>query len=211
MRSKLCATTALTPSRCVPLAAQSRELPVPYSGPGQDDQRRALAAYLHGRVENAHCLAAGLELGHAAFHSRHHQVFDAHIGEGAARHDPVVAAARAVAVEVHKIDAVLDQIFPGGEVFLMLPAGEMWSVVTLSPKMPRGRAPLISAMRPGCSAEIVEERRLLDVGALLVPLIDLAGAGGDFVPLRILRGEIAVELAEHFRLERRFASRRALR
>jgi hypothetical protein len=39
---------------------------------------------------------------------------------------------------------------PAGEVFLMLPAGEMWSVVTLSPKMPRGRAPLISAMTPGC-------------------------------------------------------------
>ena len=33
MRSKLRATTALTPSNCVPLAAQSRELPVPYSSP----------------------------------------------------------------------------------------------------------------------------------------------------------------------------------
>ena len=33
MRSKLFATTALTPRSCVPLAAQSRELPVPYSSP----------------------------------------------------------------------------------------------------------------------------------------------------------------------------------
>src|SRR5581483_9091641 len=33
MRSKLCATTTLTPSRFVPFAAQSRELPVPYSWP----------------------------------------------------------------------------------------------------------------------------------------------------------------------------------
>src|SRR2546426_948233 len=33
MRSKLCATTALTPSSAVPFAAQSRELPVPYSCP----------------------------------------------------------------------------------------------------------------------------------------------------------------------------------
>ena len=33
MRSKLCAATALTPSKAVPLAAQSRELPVPYSCP----------------------------------------------------------------------------------------------------------------------------------------------------------------------------------
>ena len=33
MRSKLSAMTALTPSRKVPLAAQSREEPVPYSLP----------------------------------------------------------------------------------------------------------------------------------------------------------------------------------
>ncbi len=35
IRSKLRATTALTPSNCVPLAAQSRELPVPYSSPAR--------------------------------------------------------------------------------------------------------------------------------------------------------------------------------
>ncbi|MNT82420.1 hypothetical protein D3C72_2221450 [compost metagenome] len=35
MRSKLCAMTALTPSRLVPLAAQSREEPVPYSLPAK--------------------------------------------------------------------------------------------------------------------------------------------------------------------------------
>jgi hypothetical protein len=33
--------TALTPSSEVPLAAQSRELPEPYSLPRQDDQRDA--------------------------------------------------------------------------------------------------------------------------------------------------------------------------
>ena len=33
MRSKLRAITAFTPSSCVPLAAQSRDEPVPYSSP----------------------------------------------------------------------------------------------------------------------------------------------------------------------------------
>jgi hypothetical protein len=33
MRSKLFATTTLTPSSCVPFAAQSRDDPVPYSSP----------------------------------------------------------------------------------------------------------------------------------------------------------------------------------
>ena len=35
MRSKLCATTAFTPRSAVPFAAQSRELPVPYSWPAK--------------------------------------------------------------------------------------------------------------------------------------------------------------------------------
>ena len=35
MRSKLLATTALMPSSCVPLAAQSRDEPVPYSSPAR--------------------------------------------------------------------------------------------------------------------------------------------------------------------------------
>ncbi len=35
MRSKLSASTALTPSRAVPLAAQSREEPEPYSLPAR--------------------------------------------------------------------------------------------------------------------------------------------------------------------------------
>jgi hypothetical protein len=35
MRSKLLAMTAFTPSSIVPLAAQSRELPVPYSSPAR--------------------------------------------------------------------------------------------------------------------------------------------------------------------------------
>ena len=41
MRSKLSAITALTPSRLVPLAAQSRDEPVPYSLPPNDHQRHA--------------------------------------------------------------------------------------------------------------------------------------------------------------------------
>ena len=40
MRSKLSASTARTPSRAVPLAAQSREEPDPYSFPASDHQGR---------------------------------------------------------------------------------------------------------------------------------------------------------------------------
>ena len=55
----------------------------------------------------------------------------------------------------------------------------------------------------GLHFEVREERRLLDVGALAVPLIHVADSGRDLVPLRILRREVLVELLENLRLERR--------
>ena len=102
MRSKLCATTAFTPSRFVPLAAQSRDEPVPYSCPANHDQRRARFLIFHGGVVNAQsCFAvAAANFVTPPSDAGHHQILDAHIGKRAARHHAVVAAARAVAVEI---------------------------------------------------------------------------------------------------------------
>jgi hypothetical protein len=51
----------------------------------------------------------------AAFDARHHLVLDADIGEGAAHHDLVVAAPRAVLVEVDRLDAmVIDEVLARG-------------------------------------------------------------------------------------------------
>src|SRR5262249_61942045 len=61
---------------------------------------------------NAHLLAVGVMFGHAAFRAGGHQVLDAHVGERAARHNAVVAAARTVAVEVAHFDTPLDQVLP---------------------------------------------------------------------------------------------------
>ena len=44
--------------------------------------------------------------------------------------------------------------------------------------------------------EIVEERRLMDVVALLVPLVNVAAARWDLVPFWILIGEVPIESAE---------------
>ncbi len=57
----------------------------------------------------------------------------------------------------------------------MEPAGQMWSVVTESPKMPSARAPLMSCDWPGVHAEALEERRLGDVGRL-GPVVHLAAS-----------------------------------
>ena len=51
--------------------------------------------------------------GDAAFDARHHLVLDADVGEGAAHHHLVIAAPRAIGVEVARRHLVLDQIDAG--------------------------------------------------------------------------------------------------
>ena len=64
IRSKLSQTTALMPSNRVPLAAQSRELPVPYSLPPMTTSDVLLECQERGvRVHNAGVFASGLLVG----------------------------------------------------------------------------------------------------------------------------------------------------
>src|SRR4051812_2910264 len=63
-----------------------------------DDERHAVRLEAHRRIIDRHCLA--MVMRHAAFHAGYHLIPDADIGEGAAHHHVMVAATRAVAVEV---------------------------------------------------------------------------------------------------------------
>ena len=56
-----------------------------------------------------------------------------------------------------------------GESFLIEPAGEMWSVVTLSPSSASTRAPVMSLDRRGLGGHALEVRRLAHVGRLVGP------------------------------------------
>ena len=109
MRSKLTAITARTPKqeRALgrPVAARARAV----LAAGQHHQRHALGFVLHRRVVDRHLLAVGHVPRDAAFGARRQQVADADVGERAARHHAVVAAAGAVAVEVDRLDAVLHE------------------------------------------------------------------------------------------------------
>ena len=58
---------------------------------------------------------------------------------------------------------------PAGDAALIEPAGEMWSVVILSPNRPSTRAPLISPIGPASSVMPVEIGRVLHIGRLVVP------------------------------------------
>ena len=180
MRSKLLAITAFTPSSCVPLAAQSREsrCRIPRR------RRRCVGTpsllIVHRGVVDRHLLARRLVQRDAAFDPRavgprrHHQVLDAHVGEGAAHHHLVVAAARAVAVEVGDGHAVLLQVLAGGRRRLDRAGGrDVVGGDRVAEDAERARAARCRRAVRRAHAEVVEERRLRDVGRRR-PVVDLA-------------------------------------
>src|SRR4051812_15053013 len=92
--------------------------------------------------------------------------------------------------------------FPAGEDFLMLPAGGNWAGGGVSAENAGGGGPPVFFVLARLQTELRKERRLLNVGARLVPFINVTNAGGDFVPFGILLREIAIQFTKHFRLER---------
>ena len=185
----------------------------------EDDRRRALRRCTSSPRRRSDIFSPRrLEQRDAAFLARavglrrQHQVLDAHVGERAAHHHLVVAAARAVAVEVGDSTrrARAGRRRPAS-VGLIEPAGLMWSVVTESPKMPSARAPWMSPTLPGRHLEAVEERRLRDVGRRR-PVVDLARRRREIVPHSgfALR-DVAVERAVDLRVHREASSPRRSR
>jgi len=78
----------------------------------KDHQWGALRLVRHGRIKDCH-LAAVWTQRIAAFYPVEHLILDADIGEGAAHHDLMIAAARAIGVELVRADLALGKIFSG--------------------------------------------------------------------------------------------------
>jgi len=121
MRSKLRTITARTPSSNVPFAAQVARAAGAVLLAAERHGRDAFGDVFHRSLVDRHLLAGGLVDGDAAFDARavglhgKHQVLDAHVAEGAAHHDLVVAAARAEAVELGHRHVMLLQIDAAGK------------------------------------------------------------------------------------------------
>ena len=170
MRSKLSAMTALTPSNLVPLAAQSREEPVPYSLPAMTTSGTLFGLVLHRRVVNRHRFAIGEMLGVAAFGAAHQFVLDADIGEGAAHHHFMVAAPRAVGIEFFRRHAVFDQIFPGRAALLNVACGRnMIGGDRIAEQRQQFRAMHVVHRRRR-RLHVSEYRRQFDVGRFRLPI-----------------------------------------
>ena len=94
----------------MPLAAQSREEPEPYSLPASTTSGTPGLRVRHRGVVDRRLLAGEQVAGHAALDARHQLVAQPDVGERAADHHLVVAAAGAVGVEVAPLDAVLGEV-----------------------------------------------------------------------------------------------------
>ena len=117
---------------------------------GQHDQGHALVGVAHGRLVDGRLGAVGEVQRDAALGARRQEVAQADVGEGAAHHHLVVAAAGAVGVEVlgaprRGRSGSARPAWSGP----MEPAGEMWSVVTLSPSRASTRASTMSVTGAG--------------------------------------------------------------
>src|ERR1700752_91131 len=76
-------------------------------------KRYAFRLITHRGVVNTHAVFAWMMNRYTAFDAGHHQVLDAHVGKRAAHHHLMIAAPRAVAVEVFDVDALILQIQTG--------------------------------------------------------------------------------------------------
>src|SRR5947208_2466076 len=113
-----------------------------------------------------------------------------------------IAAPAAVTVEIGVLDSAREQILSGRRCRLDRPSRR--NVI--------GRDRIAENAKRACTPnlldvswlhrEILEKRRLMNVIARFVPLVNVACARWNFVPLRVLIGEIAIKFPKRLRLER---------
>ena len=114
MRSKLSAMTARTPSSRVALGRPvSRGAGAVFLA-REHHERHALRLVGHGRVVDRHLGAVRHVAGDAALGAGRELVADADVGKGAAHHHVVVAAPRAVGVEVPARNLPFQQVRAAG-------------------------------------------------------------------------------------------------
>ena len=128
--------------------------------------------------------------GHSPFDAWNHQILDAHVRERTARHHPIIAATRAVAVEVFRFHAMLDQISPGWRIFFDRTGG---TDVICRHRIAEDRQRTCAANVANLRAIAFEERRLLNVCRIRIPFVQQPRRRGNLIPEWILIRKIRVK------------------
>ena len=165
----------------------------------EHDQRPALGLVAHGGIIDRHRVLRREVARDATLDLGRDLVADTDVGEGAAHHDFVVAAAGAVAVEVQRIHATVGQPGAGGRGLLDR----------------TGRADVVGGDRvaeDGQNAGLddvgdrrrlhrqpLEIRRVGDIGRAVVPGIGLAALDLDALPVFVALEDVGIAFGEHGR------------
>src|SRR5690606_697907 len=137
----------------------------------------------------------------AALFAVEEQVLDPDVGEGAADHDVVVAAAAAVAVEVRRLDAARLQEAAGGRVLLDVAGrGDVVGGDGVAEQAQHAGAVDVRDATH-LHAHALEVGRVFDVGGGLVPSVQLAVRRGDGVPAAVALEHVGVVLLEQLRAD----------
>ena len=164
---------------------------------GNDHQGGVLFLILHGRIVDRHLLASGDVFGESTLNAVQHLVPDAHVGEGATHHHLVIAPARTVRVEILRLHTPLLQVFTRRAVGFERPGRRnMVGGDGVTQQRQNVRVlDIIDGVRLFLQA--LEERRVLDVGGLVGPLVHLALGDLDRLPGGIAVEDFRILLMEH--------------
>ncbi|GIX63876.1 mitochondrial import receptor subunit Tom40 [Babesia caballi] len=165
---------------------------------GDDDEAGAVGAVALRSVEDAEHLA-GREVDGLGALVGAEQVREANVGEGAANHDLVVAAARAVGVEVARLHAAGEQKLRGGRGLGDVAGGR--NVVSGDGVAEQQEHAGLGDGGLQGSAHVVEVGRVVNVGGGGVPGIKLGLGGLERAPRLAAVGDVGVDLLEELRLE----------
>src|SRR5262249_55179529 len=140
--------------------------------------------------------------GPAALVLRRQSVAEADIGEGAARHHLVVPASRAVAVELARADAMLDQVAAGRAVRLNGARGRNVIRGLRVAQHGQGAGATNVGDRGWLGPEVDEERGLLDIGRRRVPRVQRTGRGRQPLPAGVAVEHAGIARAKELGPER---------
>ena len=137
-------------------------------------------------------------LGNAAFHAGHHFIADTRIGEGAAHHHLMVAAPRAIAVEIRLTHLVFQQIFTGRRRLPDIPRRRDMVGRDGIPEFRQDARALHITHRLRIGRHAFKIRRVLHIGAARIPAIGVAARfNANGLPLRRALEDIAIAFLEH--------------
>src|SRR5882762_1742173 len=171
---------------------------------GENYERNLLGDVLGGGVEDRHFLARRQIPRVAAFDMWNEFVPQADVGECAADHDFVVAAAGTLGIEVAGLHAVGDEILSGGAVFLDRSGGG--NVVSSNAVAEDGQDAGAADFfyRGRLHRHTVEVRGLADISGIRAPGVGLAFGNAERAPARIAGVNFTVAFLEHRGIDTRF-------